>query len=171
MKENFPKIFKPKKEDSLGDYKPVLDDLIFEGEKREFQSGKETLTNQIKEIKKDPNIASYFEKEANVAEIEKDIEIYETKIINAINNPNSPISKETLDKMIMQLRGYEYVLKTNKQELSARYNNDINIRVAITKITSLEEKINQLNSKLKKIVEKYLETEDTTKEELTIGLN
>ncbi len=141
--------------ENLAEYQPTLDNLILNTEIIEARASKDELNMLYDQITSDPSVSDYFKKEFERPSIEEQVEHLKKGVEKAIENADSDISKETLDKMITQMKGYEGALKNLNEELSKRYNEDINVQLAVKKLDLIENEIKNIDDKLEKSVATY----------------
>jgi hypothetical protein len=123
---------------SLGVYQPALDSLILSGKQNELILNEEKLKSFKSE---NQDLTNYLSKEASIPGIQEQINHLKESIEKAVAEDNTSMSKETLDKAITQLRGYEQTLELIKKELNDEYNNTPNIESNIKKLNELENRI------------------------------
>lgn len=139
----------------IAEYQPTLDNLILNSETIEARASKDELNRMYDQITTDPKVSDYFSKELERPSIEEQVAHLKEGVEKAIKNARSSISKETLDKMITQLKGYEWALKNLNDQLSKRYDEDINVQMAIKKLDLIEAEMKNIDNKLEESVNIY----------------
>lgn len=139
----------------IAEYQPTLDNLILNSETIEARASKDELNRMYDQITTDPKVSDYFSKELERPSIEEQVARLKEGVEKAIKNAGSSISKETLDKMITQLKGYEWALKNLNDQLSKRYDEDINVQMAIKKLDLIEAEMKNIDNKLEESVNIY----------------
>lgn len=158
--------------ENLAENQPVLDTLILNSEIIEAREARDELNRMFDTVKNDPLVAHYFRKQDERPNIEEQVAYLEEGVKNAIDNADSKISKETLEKMLTQLRGYEFALKNLNQELSSSFNEDINIQMAVKKLNLIEEEMKNVDNKLERSVEMYEKNQERDlSSDVSPGLN
>lgn len=135
-----------KKEDSLGDFSPVLDDHIIRNEKHEIENIRQELLNEQELLEQEnPTLSLYFDKKARLVSVKEHIDFIRNEIEANIDN-----SEYILNEKIAELRKYE----GERDETESFLNQEIQkpeIKYAVENTEKINLELKSLDSHLEKI--------------------